>query len=654
MTATDDTDHQPVNPRPQLRLTRRQVLQGGLGASLLGMLGACSTGQDAAGQPLLGFTSVPVQTDPRFDQVQVAPGYQARPFFSWGDPVLPNAAPWRADAGNNWQEQEGQAGQNHDGMHFFPFPETLSGAGLGSSSGASSNSNPGRGLLVVNHEYVNPTLHPNGFSWVEGKRPADEVRKEQAAHGLSIIEIHQDAAGQWQTVPGSRFNRRLTANTPMAIAGPAAGHSWLRTVADPSGHRVLGTLNNCSMGVTPWGTYLMCEENWHKYFYNGDAADHQGRPSHWRNGVPTRGGQTYQGWETADPRFDATPHPGQPHAGYVNEPHRFGWVVEVDPFDPTSTPIKRTALGRYSRECATVVVGADGTMAVYSGDDTRGEYIYKFVPREAYAPLQTEYDGSRLDRSLLDTGTLYVACLNEDGSGQWRALVWGQNGLTPEHGFADQAQVLINARLAADQLGATPMDRPEWVAIHPQSRDVYVSLTNNKDRGSRQPLHPANPRANNLHGQILKLQEQDADPAATRFRWELFLLAGDAPGKSAPAQDNHVGNIRGDVFSSPDGLAFDQAGRLWIQTDYDDEAPQNANMGCNQLLCADPVSREVRRFLVGPRGCEITGITFAPDKRTLWINIQHPGISYPASDGKTRPRSTTVVITKDDGGVIGS
>ena len=610
---------------------RRVLLKGGLGASLLGILAGCN-GQRNLLKPepsLLGFASVPVQTDLNFDKVVVAEGYQARPFFSWGDPVLAKAPPWRADASNSWQDQLLQAGQNHDGMHYFPFNDT-----------------PDRhGLLVVNHEYVNPTLHPNGFTWVDGKRPLDEVRKEQAAHGLSIIEIRKDADGLWQTVPDSSFNRRLTASTPMAISGPLAGHELMRTLGDPTAMQILGTLNNCSMGVTPWGTYLLCEENWHNYFYNADADDHRARPAHWRSGVATEGGKTYQGWETVDPRFDATPFPEQPYSAYVNEPNRFGWVVEVDPFDPASTPVKRTALGRYCRECATVSLGEDGVMAVYSGDDTRGEYIYKFVPAEAYDPSQPERN-----RNLLDNGTVYVACLNEDGSGEWKALVWGESGLTPENGFSDQAFVLVNARLAADKVGATPMDRPEWVAIHPESRDVYVSLTNNKDRGRKQPLHPANPRANNLHGQILKIQEQDANPGATNFRWELFLLAGDEDTDQA----NLEGNIRGDVFSSPDGLAFDADGRLWIETDYDDDEPQNVNMGCNQLLCADPVSREVRRFLVGPRGCEITGITFSPDHRTLWINIQHPGISYPACDGKSRPRSTTVVITKNDGGIIGS
>jgi len=631
-------DDQPVNPRfTAASLSRRTVLQGmlkaGLGASLLGVLPACQRGSETADrQSLLGFQSVAVQTAADFDQVVVAPGYRAEPFFSWGDPVLPGAPAWLADASQDWQVQLQQAGDNHDGMHLFPFVDD-------------SGPDPDRGLLVVNHEYVNATLHPKGMTSLDGKRPLDEVRKEQAAHGLSIIEIRRDQQGQWHKVPNSQYSRRLSALTYITASGPAAGHPLLQTRADASGRAIVGTLNNCSMGVTPWGTYLMCEENWHNYFYNSDEDDHRQRPAHWRYGVASGARPTYYGWETVDPRFDTTPRPDQPQGGYVNEPNRFGWVVEVDPFDPHSTPVKRTALGRFCRECATVSVAPDGAMAVYSGDDTRGEYIYKFVPAARFDAGQPVHN-----RDLLDEGTLYVAWLGPDGRGEWRPLRWGENGLTPENGFADQAFVLVNARLAADQLGATPMDRPEWVAIHPHSRDVYVSLTNNKDRGDKQPLHPANPRAHNLHGQILKLVEQDGDPRAQRFQWDLFLLAGEADANN-PAL---AGNIQGDIFSSPDGLAFDAAGRLWIETDYDDEEPQNTNMGCNQLLCADPVSREVRRFLVGPRGCEITGITFSPDYRTLWINVQHPGLHYPASDGQTRPRSTTVMITKNDGGVIGT
>ncbi|MDX2352745.1 PhoX family phosphatase [Stutzerimonas xanthomarina] len=638
-------DDQAINPSANPSLGqlvnhgRRNLLKGSMGLAALGFLGGALSACRSAGQSdsLIGFSGIPTQLDPTFDRVQVAPGYSARTFFSWGDAVLADAPVWNPDASDDWQAQLKQAGDNHDGMHFFPF----------------SDAPDSHGLLVINHEYVNPPLHPNGMTFTDGKRPLDEVRKEQAAHGLSIIEVKKDAEGEWQRVMPSRYNRRLSAMTPMAVGGPLAGHEALKTVADPSGREIIGTVNNCSSGFTPWGTYLICEENWHNYFVNHDAADLAARRPHKRYGIAGEGLSKLYGWETADPRFNATPDSSQPHGGYVNEPNRFGWVVEVDPFDPQSKPVKRTAFGRYCRECSVLSLGEDGRMAFYSGDDTKGEYVYKFVPAGRYVP-----GADQANRQLLDSGTLYVARFNADGSGAWLALVHGQNGLTVENGFADQAEVLLNARAAADQAGATPMDRPEWVAVHPRSREVYVTLTNNDGRGVKQPTDKANPRPNNLHGQILRWNEAGADPTATAFTWEIFLLAGEQPGAKVangqPVPANLTGTINGDIFSSPDGLAFDGAGRLWIETDYGDNEPAMQAMGTNQLLCADPHTREVRRFLVGPRGCEITGITWSPDYRAMWINVQHPELSFPASDGKTRPRSSTVLITKNDGGVIGT
>jgi secreted PhoX family phosphatase len=612
-----------------IRLRRRGFLKGSLALAVSGFMGGSLSGcASGGGTPSQGFKAVPIQTGEDFDTVVVPPGYPARPFFSWGDAVLADAPAWRADAGNSWQGQLKQAGQNNDGMHFFPFPD-----------------NPnGRGLLVVNHEYVNPTLHRDGFDFIDGKRPLEQVRKEQAAHGVSVIEIAKDPAGQWQRVVPSRWNRRVSNLTEMDIRGPLAGHDLMKTVDDPAGKTVIGTINNCSMGYTPWGTYLACEENWHDYFVNRDSSDR--RTSHRRYGILDGERADKYAWNTAEPRFDATADRGQPFGGHVQEPHRFGWVVEIDPFDPDSRPIKRTAFGRFCREGCTASLGDDGRMAFYSGDDSRGEYLYKFVPEGRYIEGDREHN-----RHLLDSGTLYVARFDGDGRGVWLPLVHGENGLTRANGFADQGEVLVNARAAADRLGATPMDRPEWVAVDPNNREVYATLTNNHKRGHAHPINAANPRHDNHHGQIIRWREQGADVTATRFTWDLFLLAGEAQGGHP---DHLTGTINGDIFSSPDGLAFDAAGRLWIETDYDDRDPLMQNMGCNQLLCADPRSREVRRFLVGPRGCEITGITFTPDQRTLWVNIQHPKISYPASDGETRPRSTTVMITKEDGGVIGT
>lgn len=629
-----------INPTAQESglSSRRQFLKGGLGLLAVGIAGlttaktpwALPTAPAIIDGPFIGFSSIPVVTDPLFDEVIVPPGYIATPFFSWGDPVESDAVDWQPDASNSWQEQLKQAGDNHDGMHFFAFPDE-----------------PDRGLLVINHEYSNPTLHPEGMKIINNRRHPDDVKKEQAAHGLSVIEVCRSSDGGWHRVYPSAYNRRITTFTPMQLSGPVAGHKSVKTTADRDGKTVLGTLNNCANGFTPWGTYLACEENWHNYFVNHDETDYQQRVSHHRYGISTSPLAKNYGWNSVDPRFDATPAPDEAHLGYVNEPNRFGWVVEIDPFEPDSVPIKRTAFGRFSRECVAPALAENGQMAFYSGDDTRGEYIYKFVPSQRY-----DETAPQRNRHLLDDGVLYVARFDDNGQGEWLALQHGKNGLTPTNGFDDQQSVLVNARAAADKLGATPMDRPEWAAVNPHNRDVYVSLTNNHLRGSEFEINAANPRTDNRHGQIVTLREHDNDPAATAFKWELFVLAGEQ--ENSASAPNLTGNIQGDIFSSPDGLGFDADGRLWILTDYDDDDPLMASMGCNQMLCADPVTREIKRFLVGPRGCEITGITWSPDHTTLWVNIQHPGISYPASDGQTRPRSTTVMIRKEDGGIVGT
>lgn len=635
-----------------LSADRRQFLKGGMGLTLAALAGgglsACQLLPERKASSLLGFSSVPAVLDKNFDTVQVPPGYSARAFFSWGDAVMPGAPAWRGDAGEDAAAQALQAGDNHDGMWFFPFPE-----------------NPDtHGLLVVNHEYINPQLHTANKLDVKKaadgsvQRPVAEVDKEKMAHGLSILEIRRDAKGDWQRIYPSRYNRRLTAETPMRLAGPVAGTDWVKTVADPEGRLVRGTLNNCSMGVTPWGTYLMCEENWHNYFVNRDTADHDKRVSHQRYGVGKGAASKYYGWESVDERFDATPD-GRAHGGFVNEPNRFGWIVEVDPYRPQSLPVKRTALGRFCREGATVTLAKDGRVVVYSGDDTAGEYVYKFVSAKAFRAGERAHN-----RDLLDEGTLYAGRFLPGGEGQWCELTQGKGELTAAKGFHSQADVLVNARRAADLQKATPLDRPEWVAVDAQRQTVYLTLTNHKERGKHKargkedPVDAANPRPENRHGHILRWDEAGADAAATQFRWDIFLLAGEKEGaldtNGTQLPRNLVGTIRGDIFSSPDGLYMDPCGRLWIATDFDDDEPVMAAMGCNQLLCADTASREVRRFLVGPRGAEITGITLTPDGKSLWINVQHPGGSYPASDGHSRPRSTTVLIQKNDGGVIGS
>jgi secreted PhoX family phosphatase len=631
------------------------MLGGSLGLAATGLLGAsiASCGQDTPkpaatdmtrgkltpnfsdtistlpSAALLAFTSVPAILDQTFDAVAVPPGYAARPFFSWGDPVVAGAPSWQADASQTADDQQLQAGQSHDGMVYFPMKDK-----------------PDRGLLAVNHEDLEPlTLHPSGPTIdSSGLRPLAEVRKELAALGVSIIEVRKNAAGAWERVTDSPYGRRITGTTPMDITGPAAGHPSMRTLADPEGRTVLGTLNNCASGRTPWGTYLTCEENFYNVFTNKDPTDLKARREHRRMGVKTTSSYA---WETVEERFNVTPRLDLPEQGYVNEVNRFGWVVEIDPFDPLSVPKKRTAMGRFSHENVACSMTEDGRMGLYMGDDARAEYIYKFVPRNQYQAGVTRGE-------LLDEGTLYVGVFNEDGSGEWVELQHGRNGLTRVNGFKDQGDVLINTRSAADHVGATPMDRPEWVAVNPFTRDVYVTLTNNSNRGldpDRNAINAANPRPKNLFGHIMKIVEDAADPTAKTFRWEIFVLAGD-PSLEA---SNLQGNIKGDLFGSPDGLWFDKFGRLWIQTDFDDSTPEyTKSIGLNMMLAADPVGREIRRFLVGPKGCEITGVTSNPDSTVLFVNVQHPTLSYPASDGVTRPRSTTVLITRDDGGVIGT
>lgn len=642
----NDSGNRPFSEVLAANLSRRRVLQGGVGAAALLMFGAgfarlSSDSRDPSSR-LLGFAGVPVSEN---DLITVPEGYTARAILPWGDPVQPFGPRFRLDAGNSADEQAQQIGMHHDGMHFFPLPE-----------GSTSSDH---GLLVMNHEYINPILlHTDGRdSWSAAK-----ARKELHAHGVSITEIRRNAAGEWETQP-SLYGRRVHGNTPIRISGPAAGHALLKTQADPGGREVLGTLNNCAMGVTPWGTYIAAEENFHGYFVRRDS-EHR---LYNKYGVPLGSNERYP-WHKVVDRFDLDKEP--------NEVNRFGWFVEIDPFDPQHQPVKRTAMGRFSHEGAAFTLAADGRVVAYCGDDSRGQYIYKYVSKAPYRPLTDPAHNRRVyrDSSLLDEGTLYVARFNEDGSGEWLPLVHGERGLTAANGFASQAEVLVNTRGAADIVGATPMDRPEWGAVDPTNGDVYFTLTNNHGRGSRWPTDAANPRPDNTFGHIVRWREAQADASATDFEWDLFVLCGD-PEADAP---EHRGNINGDIFACPDGLWMDPRGVLWVQTDISNRALNAGPLkpfGNNAMVAADPATGEVRRFLTGPRGCEITGVIMTPDLRTMFINVQHPGEtsagfpelreitpelpapvnSWPAArDPRVRPRSATVVITKDDGGIIGS
>jgi uncharacterized protein len=614
---------------------RRLFLRGGLSVAVGGLLsglGGCAASGGLGGGNLLGFKSIPVSTQ---DAVMLPEGYMSQVIAAWGEPVgLTASMPaFKDDASNTAAEQEAQVGMHHDGIHFYPLGE-----------GAERSK---RGLLVMNHEYTDDgLLHTDGLkTW-----SAEKVRKSQAAHGVSVVEV-RDNAGNWEVVRPSRFARRFTANTPMTIGGPAAGHRLMKTAADAQGTRALGTLNNCGSGITPWGTYLTCEENFIGYFNGGDTLSADER----RWGL-RKGGAGYR-WHEHDARFDAVKNP--------NEINRFGWVVEIDPMDPAATPVKRTALGRAAHEGATVAVTKEGHAVVYMGEDARFEYIYKFVSQNKIRPATATQTAAQVNRNLLEDGILYVAKFNADGTGEWLPLIQGLTPLTTANGFADQGEVCIKTRQASDLLGATKMDRPEWIDIDKQGW-VYCTLTNNSNRGGdKQPVvDAANPRANNTMGNIIRWKD-NGDFDGTSFRWNHFVMAGDPTLARADAK----GNVKGDAFACPDGLWTDARGVLWIQTDMSTSnmgKDDLVNMGNNMMLAADPGSGEIRRFLTGPKGCEITGATATPDGRTMFINIQHPGESpSERSDPdkvnvisnwpfKARPRSATVVIRKRDGGVIGT
>jgi uncharacterized protein len=633
---------------------RRQFLQASLGTAAVAALGGwgkplvAKPMEAVKARPAIGFASVVPNLASHFaDQVTVPVGYTAKVLVAWGDAIgMPGPAAnthWQAALPMTEQRQLSTWGSHNDGMHFFPFSNR-------GSRGASD------GLLVANHEYTDPGLVHATATYGTDPITQDRVATQLAAHGVSVVELRITGDGVQQNVAlqrPSRYARRITGKTPCRISGPAAGHPLMRTAADPQGRRVLGTLGNCANGDTPWGTYLTCEENFHGYF--GTSAQRLDKqplsPMEQRYGINGKGFDCR--WHEADARFDIRRHP--------HEPHRFGWVVEIDPFDPTSTPVKRTALGRFKHESATLTIGKDGSVAVYMGDDERNEYIYKFVSARRYRPR-----AAKANQHLLDKGTLYVAKFLPDGSGQWLPLVFGQSGLTPANGFRSQAEVLINTRGAADRAGATMMDRPEWAAVHPVTQEVYITLSNNKQRAT---VDAANPRPDNRFGHILRWKEAGQDVKATTFQWEIFVACGD----KQSTQPHHQGNIIGDDLGAPDGLSFDAQGRLWIMTDHGGDGQGDwANIGGNVLACADPVSREIRRFMASPKGCEVTGMASTPDGRVMWVGIQHPGEGWQGSftskstwpdsgvNGPTtqqaviKPRSAVVTITKDDGGVIGT
>lgn len=633
-----DTDDLGSNPtaNPHLadllavRMSRRSLLSGTLAAVAASAFGGLAPGvAEARGRRCrLGFAEVPPSSE---DALVVPHGYQWQVLIPWGTPLLAGAPEFREDASTAAADQERQVGFNHDGMHYFPL-------------------HPSRnrhGLLVVNHEYTDAAIiysADQGAAITPDAAGREKVAKALAAHGVSVVEIRQGPDGRWTHVPGSRWNRRVTGTTPIAFSGPvSADHPQLHSGITPE---PLGTLNNCAHGVTPWGTYLSCEENWNGYF--GTAA-----PGWAPSGLERRYGVTAAGfgygWHVAEPRFDLAANP--------NELNRFGWVVEIDPFDPDSVPVKRTALGRFKHEGATCVERR-GRVVVYSGDDENGDYVYKFVGSAPWRVLRAR------GLSPLDHGTLYVARFAADGTGEWLPLEHGVGPLTAANGWADQADVLLRTRQAADAVGATRLHRPEWIAAHPHTGELYMTLTNGSGNGA--PVNGG--RDPDPYGHIVRWAEDDRDD--TRFTWDVFLLAGD------PTYDRAVPAGQ-PIFGSPDGLFIDDGGTVWIETDVSNSSQNLASrgydrIGNNQLLAACPETGELRRFLTGPRGCEITGATMTPDRRTLFVNVQHPGESTTFWNGQFgaptpanpstvsrwpfggRPRPATVVITRIDGGEIGT
>jgi len=579
-------------------MTRRRSLKHLAGWAGLTTLGFNSGAQSAAnlGQTGLTFRELARGFD---DTARVADGYDWQVIAAWGDPILPGADPLDANH-QTGEAQSKQFGYNCDYIAFLPL--------------ASSDPNVERGLLCVNHEYTDTNLMFPGLKTREDLKtlPKQVVEAEMAAMGHSVIEVVRQPNGDWKLDQNGKLNRRLTAlATPIRISGPAAGHPRLRTSDDPTGRRALGTLNNCGGGVTPWGTMLICEENFNATFSGAAEATPEVR-NHKRYGIdgPSRFSPA---WAKHFSRFDIEHEP--------NEPNRFGWVVEFDPMNPNSQPVKRTALGRCKHEGAGIVTNHDGRVVVYCGDDERFEYVYRFVTRRAFDP-----DNPRANRHLLDDGTLSVAKFNSEGTINWLPLTVGSGPLTPENDFASQADVLIETRRAADLLGATPMDRPEDVEPSAVNDCVYVILSNNSKRAADQ-TDAANPRSHNTHGHVLELipqkTESGFDHAADTFHWNVFLRGGD-PTSQTDNATCHADVSNDGWVSCPDNAAFDSRGRLWMTTDG---ASKTASTAEGIYVCeTDGHNRaRTRLFFQGPRGCELSGVCLTPDDRSLFVSVQHPG-----------------------------
>lgn len=665
-TVYNTSENQPFSSVLEKNLSRRTVMRGGLGTAIALLSGLTLTGcdDDNDSSPIdddtlqgiaLAFESI---SGSRTDGCVVAAGYTASVLAPWGTPLNDSATEWKSDGSNTFDDQLNSMGMHHDGMHYFPI------------NGSSAD-----GLLVVNHEYIDQrALHPAGpTTGADGKRPVDEVRKEINAHGVAVVRIKR-IDGKWQVIKNDPLNRRFTADSIMDIAGPVAATDYLVTPFSMNGTQTRGTNNNCGNGYTPWGTYLTCEENWPGYFRNdGVRTADQERLGNF-------GASTRYGWDTVAgdatevddefTRWDVTVKAADATGDYRNEANGFGYIVEIDPYNANTRAIKRSAIGRFRHEgCWPGKLEAGKPVVFYSGDDARFEYIYKFVSRAVWDPA----DANPSDRlatggKYMNEGTLYVARFNEDGTGVWLPLTEDSitnDGRTLGAVYGNLANIIINTRGAADLLGATPMDRPEWCAVSPVNGEVYFTLTNNTRRTE---ANAANPRIDNAYGHIIRWREADD---LSGFEWDIFVFGSN---DSAGPDVNLSGLTDLNEFASPDGLGFDNRGVLWIQTDNGSDVADDTN---DQVLAVVPTNvvdgegkptvinaetqEQLKRFFVGPNGCEVTGLAFSPDNTSMFVNIQHPG-NWPYSDDATevtpagttlRPRASTVVIQKVDGGPIG-
>ncbi len=612
---TNRSDNRPFAEVLDARLDRRKAIAGGLAAMAATFVApsivsaqtaeSASLSEEEAAElhrrrrrrgKLIDFEPIPV-AEGGGPVPNISSDYEYQVIIPWGEPIL-HPYPEHVNGSKSAYDQERQIGIGHDGMHFFP-----------------RNYRNDRGTLCINHEFGRNT-HVLGKA---GPESLEDVRLSQAAHGISVVELKRSRKGEWRVVRGNRRNRRITPNTQVRFSGPVAGHPILGDRRRKS----YGTINNCSSGATPWGTYVTCEENFNGYF--GATGDWTPTEAQARYGF-TETGFGY-GWEQFDGRWDLA------NGDYHGEDNRFGWCVEIDPNRPNRKAVKRTAMGRFKHEGAAFTTGRGGRVVAYMGDDQRFDYIYRYVSRRNWRSMLARGE------SPLDDGSLYVARFDDDGSGEWLELTI-DNPVLAER-FKDQAEVLTYARLAADALGATPMDRPEWTTVAPNG-DVYCTLTNNSRR--TEP-NAANPLAPNADGHIIRWRD-DRNHTGNRFEWDIFIFAQDTHGTE-------------DTFSDPDGLWADPDGRLFIQTDGGQMDGLN-----NQMLVADPKTGELRRMLTGVTSDEITGIAYTPDRRTMFTNTQHPGNGDPTAtnfpvlndtpDGVTIPRDATFVITRKDGGIVGS